>query len=241
MEELERTAFVVGASGYTGGHVVRALRSRAVDVVAHLRPDSSRFEEARASLLEDGARVVAIPWTESGMREALNECEPSLVFSLLGTTRKRMDAEQRRGLERSEVDYLAVDYGLTVMVLRAAQGLQSPPRFIYLSSMSADSGTANRYLKARQLAEAGVRASALPWTIDRPGLITGPDRPEGRPMEQVAGSMASVFTRVAGALGARGLKARLHPHSGAELGEALVRLALDPSAAGAIVESAGLR
>lgn len=232
---------MAGASGYTGGHVVRALRGRGLRVVAHVRADSSRLGEVRADLESLGASLVTPPWEAAAMETALQECAPDLVFSLLGTTRRRMRAEESRGLKRQDVDYMAVDYGMTVLLMRAAETLQVPPRFVYLSSMSAGTGSPNAYLKARQLAEAEIQASGLPWTIARPGLITGADRPEERPMELVAAGLAGAFTTVAGALGATGLKARLHPHSGAELGAALVRLALDPEAACTIVESDGLR
>ncbi|MEC9071996.1 MAG: NAD(P)H-binding protein [Myxococcota bacterium] len=241
MGEERTRAFVAGASGYTGGHVVRALRARAWEVHAHVRPESSRLGEVQSSLEEMGASVVAVPWNAPDLAEALARCRPSVVFALLGTTRKRMRSEQRRGLERGEVDYMAVDYGLTVMLLRAVEAYGGEVRFVYLSSMSADSRTPNSYLKARQMAEAEIRDSSVPWTIARPGLITGADRPEERPLEHVAGAMAGAFTSLAGALGARSLKARLHPHSGTELGEALVRLALDPAAAFTVVESDGLR
>ena len=78
-----------------------------------------------------GAHVDTTPWTEDAMRESLLRLQPTLVFCLLGTTRHRVKQERCR---RSWADYDAVDYGMTMMVIRAAEAMTTPSRVVYLSS-----------------------------------------------------------------------------------------------------------
>src|SRR5215217_2597869 len=86
---LMLTAFVAGATGYTGREVVRALVARGVRAVAHVRPDSPRLAEWRERFGEVGADVDATPWEEPAIRAALARWRPTHVFALLGTTRER--------------------------------------------------------------------------------------------------------------------------------------------------------
>src|SRR5215208_1501420 len=65
------TAFVAGATGYTGREVVRQLVERGVRAVAHVRPDSPRLAEWRERFAELGAEVDATPWEEPAMRASL--------------------------------------------------------------------------------------------------------------------------------------------------------------------------
>ncbi len=168
------------------------------------------------------------------LAEALQTCAPDVVFSLLGTTQARAREAARTG---QKADYEAVDVGLSLMLLEAAATLPKRPRFVYLSSIGAGPGARGAYLQARARVEAAVQTSHVPWTIARPSFITGPDRDERRPMERVGATVSDAVLGLFGALGARKLAARWASTTNTALAAALVDAALDPAAAGRILES----
>ena len=235
-------AFVAGATGHTGRAVVRHLVAAGHRTVAHVRPDSGRLEEHRSYFEELGAEVDTTAWDEGAMTETLRRLAPSVVFSLLGTTRKRAKARAAAGEDPASETYEAVDYGLTATLRRAAEACGHAPRFVYLSSMGVDPerDTANRYMQARVRIERELREGALPYTIVRPSFITG-DRDERRPGETVGASIADGLLAVAGALGAKKTRDRYRSITGDSLGAACVRLGLDPKGAGRTFEADDLR
>lgn len=235
--EREPLAFVAGATGYTGRAVVETLRARGIATLAHVRPGSSRREEWQARFEALGAEVDTSPWELAAIREALTRRQPTLVFSLLGTTARRARGE---GMKAEEA-YERVDYGLSKLLLDACLGLVPLPRFVYLSSLGADGAMRNPYLEARARVEADIRRSGLPFVIARPSFITGPDRDEDRPLEQIGAKVGDALLGVAGALGARRLRDRYASTDGKGLAQALVRLGLESSEAQVIAEGADLR
>ncbi|HKG95644.1 MAG TPA: NAD(P)H-binding protein [Gemmatimonadaceae bacterium] len=237
------TAFVAGATGYTGREVVRQLVERGVRAVAHVRPDSPRLAEWRERFAELGAEVDATPWEEPAMRASLARWRPAQLFALLGTTRERGRRTEESGGGGGAVPdtYESVDYGLTSLLIRAASSSGVRPRFVYLSAAGVRDGATNPYLAARARAERELRESGLPFIIARPSFITGPDREERRPMERAAAAAGDALLAVAGALGASGLRARYHSTTASQLAAALVRLALDPMTEDTVVEGEGLR
>jgi uncharacterized protein YbjT (DUF2867 family) len=234
----EHTAFVAGATGYVGREVVRVLAERGVRTVAHVRPDSARLAEWRDRFTRMGAEVDATPWEEPAMAGTLARLAPTHVFALLGTTRARGRAAGEHGVVES---YETVDYGLTSLLLRAAVRAGSRPRFVYLSSAGVGGRTRNAYLAARWKAERELGESGLPYTIARPGFITGPDREERRPLERAAAVALDALLAAAGAAGLGRLRDRYRSTTAAVLARALVRLAFEPAAANQVVESEGLR
>jgi len=234
----EHAAFVAGATGYVGREVVRVLAGRGVRTVAHVRSDSARLAEWRERFARVGAEVDATPWKEEAMAGTLARLAPTHVFALLGTTRARGRAAAGRGVVES---YETVDYGLTSLLLRAAARAGSRPRFVYLSSAGVTGPTRNAYLAARWKLERELGESGLPYTIARPGFITGPDREERRPLEQAGAAVVDGTLALAGALGLRQLRDRYRSTTAAVLARALVRLAFEPAAANQVVESEGLR
>jgi len=232
------TAFVAGATGYTGRAVVGALVSAGVETWAHVRPDSSRLENWRERFEALGAQVDTTPWDAQALETRLTALKPDAVFGCLGTTKKRIARETAQGRPSS---YQTVDYGLTVMLHTAAQACGSNPRFVYVSSAGAKPGGEGSYLGARWAVEQTLNASHLPYTIARPSFITGRDRDEDRPAERLGAAMSDGMLRLVGALGAKSLRDRYLSTTNTTLGAVLARLAFEPDAAGKIVESEGLR
>ncbi len=234
-------AFVAGATGYTGQRVVTALRGRHIDTVAHVRPDSADLARWTGRFKDLGASIDTTPWDDGAMAATLARLRPTLVFALLGTTRARMRAVAARGGDPDEAGYEAVDYGLTALLLRAAAGCGTSPRFVYLSAAGVGPAARTAYTRVRHRAEAEIEASGLPYTIARPSFITGPDRDEDRPAERLGAMLVDAALFAAGTLGARRLQRRYGSTDASTLAAALVRLALDPAAASTTVESEDLR
>ena len=239
---MERTvrAFVAGATGLTGRSVVASLRRRGAAVAAHVRPDSPRLDAWRTRFEALGAEVDTSAWAEAAMRETLRHREVTHVFALLGTTRARARRVERAGGDPAKETYEAVDYGLTAVLRRAAEGSGARPRFVYLSSMGVRDGTRNAYLAARARLERELRAGSLPYTIVRPSFIVG-ERDEVRAGEAVGAALGDGLLALLGASGARRLRDRYRSIRAEDLAEALVRLALDPAAADRVVAADELR
>lgn len=230
-----RTAFVAGATGYTGRALIEELRTRGIRTVAHVRPDSSRREEWRARFEAAGAVVDLTPWDEDALAATLARIRPDAVFALLGTTRARM----RRSGGRDS--YESVDYGLTAMLLRAVRRSAPDARFIYLSSAGVGPSTRGEYLRVRWRLEQELRASGIAWTIVRPAFITGDDRQESRPLERIAGSVIDGVLSLAGALGARTLQERYASMDARTLARGLAYYGFEDSGAGRVLGAADIR
>ncbi|WP_373046508.1 SDR family oxidoreductase [Vulgatibacter sp.] len=221
------TAFVTGATGYTGRAVVEQLRKRGEHVVAHVRPDSPELAMWRERFAALGAEVDSTAWDdEDAFAEQLSDRGISHLFHLVGTTKKRAQAVGQSATE----SYEKVDYGLTALLVRAAARSRSDVQFTYLSSLGASATSSNAYLRARGKAEEAVRQGGMPWVIVRPSFISGPDRPEPRPLEQVGAKVSDALLGVAGALGLGTVRDRFHSIDAAHLAAVLVHLAYDPAA-----------
>lgn len=228
---------MTGATGYTGRAVVARLRAQGYETVAHVRPDSSRLEQWRERFEGLGAIVETAPWELEEMEAALEQRQPDLVFALLGTTRKRAKGD---GMEANEA-YERVDYGLTKLLLDACAKTTPKARFVYLSSAGVKPNTRNPYLAARAKLEAALRDGSQPFTIVRPSFITGNDRDEDRMGERVGAAIGNAALAAVGLFGGRRVRDRYRSMDARQLAEALVRVAADPDAAGAVLHGEQLR
>ena len=231
----DQTAFVAGATGYTGRHVVAGLRRRGVNVVAHVRPDSTALASWRERLEAFGATVDVTPWEHAPMRATLAALRPDFVFALLGTTRRRA------AMEGIDAPYERIDYGLTALLRAAAESAGSAPRFVYLSAIGAREGTGNAYLAVRGRLERELHEGSLPWLIARPAFITGADRDEVRVGERVAAVVTDGLLSVSAMLGLRSLRDRFASLTGRELADGLVALALEDRAGRVEADAHALR
>jgi uncharacterized protein YbjT (DUF2867 family) len=219
--------------------VVRVLRAKGIATAAHVRPDSAQLAQWRARFEPLGAEVDVTPWESEAMTATLARRRPELVFALLGTTQARTRADRRQAGRAA--GYEAIDYGLTMLLYGATLPLLPRPRFVYLSSTGVSDGANNAYLAVRARVETALREGAVPYTIARPSFITGPGRDEFRPAERLGALVVDGALMVVGWFGGGRLRDRYRSTSNRVLAEALVRLALDPAAAGRTVESEGLR
>lgn len=151
------TAFVAGATGFTGRAVARQdAEAHGVDLKLQVRPGS----RGRAALGSD-PRVVEVSLDdEDALVSALRGCDA--ILQLIGTVRARFD---------DETSYESVDYGTTLKLLAAGQkaGVR---HFVLLSSVGAGLGLGS-YLSWKKRTEQAVRESGLGWTIVRPSYLAG--------------------------------------------------------------------
>jgi len=234
-------SFVTGATGFTGREVVRLLREEGVPTVAHVRPDSGRLAQWGERFTAQGAEVDATPWETDAMAQTFARLRPAVVFALYGTTRARMKQAAREGADPAANDYMKVDYGLTMILIQAAQQAGVTPRLVYLSAAGAGKPSLSPYGQARHRADRAVRESGLPFTVVRPSFIVGDGRDEPRPGERYGAALIDGALRLVGALGAKRMEARYRSTTNTVLARALVRLALDPDGENKIFESEQLR
>jgi nucleoside-diphosphate-sugar epimerase len=231
-------AFVGGATGYVGRSVVEELRRGGARTIGHVRPDSPKVGEWRARWEAEGVEVDTTAWDDEAMAARFAELRPTHVFALLGTTARRAKGEGRTAIDA----YEAIDYGLTMILVRAAEAAPSRPRVVYLSAAGLrEEEPSNAYMNVRWRVEKELRERALPFTIVRPSFITGDDRDESRPAERIGAAVADGLLAVVGALGGARTRDRYASMTGRELARGIVRVALDPAKVGAIVHGDGLR
>lgn len=230
-----RIAFVAGATGYTGIEVVRCCVAAGLRTVAHVRPDSASLDRWREHFAALGAEVDAAPWAEPAMTATFSRLAPDFVFGLLGTTRARA----KRAAPGVEESYEAIDYGLTMLLLRAAEAT-TKPKFVYLSAVGARANAGSQYMRVRGRVEDALKESGLAYVIAKPSFICGADRLDPRRFELVGSRLIDGALATVGLFGGRRLQARYQSMSGPELGSALVELALGDETA-LVVETDGLK
>jgi uncharacterized protein YbjT (DUF2867 family) len=235
-------AFVAGATGYTGRFVVEGLRKLGIETYAHVRPDSKELARWQDEFGAMGAKVDSTPWEQDAMTARVRAISPTLVFALLGTTKKRAKRAAAAGADRQGESYDAVDYGLTILLLEAVRLAGLQPRFVYLSSVGVSSKPSpSPYLDARRRVEERLSASTVPYTIARPSFIHGTDRDEARPAETLLAKVTDAAVAFAGTLGAAELRERYRSTDGRGLATNLVMVALEPAAENTIIEGSALR
>ena len=211
--------WVAGATGYTGQAVVSRLRELGWETHAHIRPGSPSIEKLKPVFERMGAEIQVVPWEPEALENRLSELGITHIFALLGTTAKKGRAEKAKG---KVVNYETIDYGLTVQLLDAAKASISCARFVYLSAVGVSAKSRSPYMIARWKAEEDIRRSGVPYTIGRPSLITGPDREESRPMEDLGAVLSKGVLGLAALLGARSVRDRYQTVNGTTLGNGLV-------------------
>jgi len=173
-----RTAFVTGATGFIGRNLVTALLERGCEVRCLVRsPDRS------AHLRRDGVRLVPGTLADVGSwRQELRGCDAVLHAGGLVSAVRRSEFDAINGLA-------------TGALADACAALDTPPVFVYLSSLAAAGpGPAGRdvrderdafapvsaYGASKLVGEQALRARSdrLPVTSLQPGAVFGPADPK---------------------------------------------------------------
>jgi len=166
-------AFVTGATGFVGSHLVDALLEQDHQVVCLVRNPrkAERLFPHRAPDIVSGDLS-----DESALREGIDGAD--VVFHVAGITSARSRAE-----------FFTVNTEATRSVLRAAHAAAPAlERFVLVSSLSAAGPTergrvltetdppapVSAYGRSKLAAEQAVREAPQPWTIVRPPAVYGP-------------------------------------------------------------------
>ncbi len=163
------TAFVAGATGYTGQAFLEEIQKSPWKARPH----------ARSAGKLAGA-VVCDPRDVAKLTEGMRGCDA--VVQLIGTVKANF----------AEGDYEAIDYGTTVALGEAAKAA-GVPRLLLLSSVGAGRPR-GRYLQVKRKTEEWVEKSGLEYTIVRPSFIVG----QGRRSAQVLGALLAPIPSLRG-------------------------------------------
>ncbi|QQR89880.1 MAG: NAD(P)H-binding protein [Myxococcales bacterium] len=212
--------FVAGATGFTGRHLVKLACASEIHTTAHIRPDSTRSEQWIALFKQAGARVDQSIFSLKALETTLSKLQPTHVFCLIGTTQRRRLRALLKGTKAGS--YEQVDYGLTKLLLDATRASAPDARFVWISATGASPHAFNRYLRIRAKTEKAISESGLNYTIVRPSFITGPDRDESRPLEQVGAWLVDRCLKLFACLGLDHLVKRFSSMHASELARILL-------------------
>lgn len=158
---------LVGATGLVGRTVIESAISRS-DV--RIRAVARREME-----LPPGARMEMVLAPVEGWPAAIAATRAQVLVCALGTTMKAVGGDRDA--------FRAVDHDLVLAAARAAKdaGIE---HVIAVSSVGADTGSSNFYLRTKGETEAGLaKLGFARLDILRPGLLLGPRR-ESRALER---------------------------------------------------------
>jgi uncharacterized protein YbjT (DUF2867 family) len=151
-----KTVLVLGASGQTGRHVVKALRRHGFEVRSLVRSESSRAELEAA-----GAQVrVGDVTREEDARGAM--AGASVVVSALGSKGPMSDKAHIELIEFTTVAALATlakEAGVGQFVMCSSMGVEIPDMVPPLAEI----------LRQKRRGELALEGSGVPFTIIRPG------------------------------------------------------------------------
>ena len=167
MSDVTRIA-LVGASGLIGQSLIRlAVGRRDIRIIAVAR---------REVPLPPGARMEVLVADPANWADAIATTNASVLVSALGTT------WQKSG--KDEAAFRSVDQDLVLACARAAKA-SGMRQMIAVSSVGADAGAKNFYLRVKGEVEQQLGKVGLPrLDVIRPGLLRGP-RAELRPAERI--------------------------------------------------------
>lgn len=190
---------LIGASGLVGSFLLKDLLAseeiEKVHVLARssLKLENPKVEEHLGDLLD------ADFWNLNLAADILYIC--------IGTTQKKTPNQET---------YRAIDYGVPVQATNWAKknGIK---KVLVISSLGADVGASNFYLRTKGKMEEDVLAVGLDTVILRPSMILGP-RQEQRPMESFAKGLFKLLKPI--------IPKRYRGVEAADIARALYRLSL---------------
>jgi uncharacterized protein YbjT (DUF2867 family) len=210
-----RTAVVAGATGLVGGHLVAMLNTAAdyAQVTALTRrplPPVSPKVSSRTVDFDRPERALA----DVSGTGAL----PLDVFCALGTTIKTAGSQDA---------FRRVDFDYVLNLARWSLSARAR-RFIVVSALAANAGSAAFYNRVKGEMEDAVRALALPVVVLRPSLLAG-HRDEFRAGERLALALTAPLRPL--------IPASVRPVQAADVAATMLQAARDPAPASVIASA----
>ncbi|WP_271077439.1 NAD(P)H-binding protein [Aurantiacibacter sp. MUD61] len=171
-----KRVLLVGATGLVGRNVI----ARSIDM-----PKLALQGLARSEMqFPDGARMELVLADSEDWGEVVRMIEPDTVICALGTTIKKAGSEEA---------FRAVDHDLVMDVARAAKA-GGATGFVHVSSVGADTGTRNFYLRTKGEVERDLKALKFRrLDILRPGLLRGKRQGDTRFLEGLGQLLAPIM------------------------------------------------
>jgi len=167
--EATKTATVIGASGLIGSHLLALLLDD--DYFSKIKVITRR----PVAIANKKAEMMVIDFADDdAFKDALAGSD--VIFSAVGTTQSKVKGDKSV--------YRKIDFDIPV---HAAQyGLNSGcQKFLFVSSVGANSNGNNFYLKLKGEIEDAVKQTGISYIgAFRPSMLLG-DRKESRPMEKI--------------------------------------------------------
>lgn len=164
---MGKTAIVLGASGLTGQHLLKAL-------IADKNYDSIKLF-SRKKTENKSAKVTEIVGDLLTLENFKEDFTADEVFICIGTTAKKTP---------DKTLYKNIDFGIPAKAAKLAKE-NHIPTFIVVSAMGANAKSSIFYNKTKGEMEQTVLSEKIPHTyILRPSIIGG-NRNENRPMEKI--------------------------------------------------------
>ena len=164
---MGKTAIVLGASGLTGQHLLKAL-------IADKSYDSIKLF-SRKKTENKSAKVTEIVGDLLTLENFKEDFTADEVFICIGTTAKKTP---------DKTLYKNIDFGIPAKAAKLAKE-NHIPTFIVVSAMGANAKSSILYNKTKGEMEQTVLSEKIPHTyILRPSIIGG-NRNENRPMEKI--------------------------------------------------------
>lgn len=173
-ESPKLTALVIGGSGLVGRHLLEQLAGQ---------PDFGRVVAVtRRPLNFDHPRLANRIVRFDTLEQSLAGTRAHVAFCCLGTTLRAAGSREA---------FRLVDAGYVLAFARAARAA-GVARFVFNSSVGADSASKNFYLRVKGEVEAALTAVEFPaLDIVQPGLLLG-WRNEIRPLELAASALLPI-------------------------------------------------
>lgn len=173
-----KTVAVIGATGLIGGHIVELLqKENDVETIRVLVRRPVQFSQSKVEV-----KLVDFSDPES-FKLAIDGS--NAVFCAVGTTQKKVKGNLGA--------YRKVDYDIPVNAARFCVETGGE-KFLLVSSVGADSGSGNFYLKLKGEVEDALRQKRIPQvSVFRPSLLLG-SRKESRPAEKISQTIMPAFS-----------------------------------------------
>ncbi len=161
-------AAVIGATGLIGGHVLDLLEQD--NYFSAIQVITRRSTGKRNSKIKEW--IIDFDDTAEYAR-ALRDCD--VIFSAVGTTQKNVKGDKDR--------YRKIDFDIPVNAARIGKQDQCS-KFLFVSSVGADSNGNGFYLKLKGEVEDAIRATGIETICAfEPSMLLG-NRQESRPAER---------------------------------------------------------